>query len=89
MKKLAEKHFDTYKRLLNTEKDRESWILEVWNGSKGSSGLLGLIPEWKGLNDVETLKRQDEWYDILKGYYCAKYSEKVVQYTSPRKIKGM
>ncbi len=89
MAKLAESALDKYKRVLNTEKDREEWIVDAWNSCKGTSGLLGLIPEWRDLVVIEKEKRQDEWFRVLKSYYCVKYCEKVSKYTNPKKSKRL
>ena len=84
--KLAEKCLDEHKRPLETDVDRENWVVDAWNASKGTSGLLCLIPEWKNLPVTIATKRQDEWYTILKKYYCIRYCEKVNQWTKPPRV---
>jgi len=76
---------DQQKRLLNSEKDRNEWITDAWNASKGTTGLLGLIPEWKTLTETDKEKRQAEWRHILQHYYSVKYCEKVNKFTNPRR----
>ncbi len=58
----------------------QKWIVDVWNSGKGTTGLLCLI---------ENVKRHDEWFIVLKSYYCVKYSEKVNKYTNPKKSKSL